>query len=77
MRILHANGKLQQSELAGGKTGKNVRYSMSNIRGDVVAFVDGSEQEGCHNMGLLQSFADQIVLRVQERVGLLSWLSCF
>jgi hypothetical protein len=67
MQILHANGKLQQSELAGGKTGKNVRYTMSDVRGDVVAFITGQE-EGCFNIGLLKEFADQIIVRVQEQV---------
>jgi hypothetical protein len=32
-----------------------------------VRFVSGDE-EGCHNMGLLREFSDQIVIRVQERV---------
>lgn len=31
LQILHRDGGLTQSELAGGKTGKNLRYSMSKV----------------------------------------------
>ena len=68
MRIMHRDGLLKESELAGGKSGKNMRYSMASVRGDVVRFVDGTEDEGCYNIGLLKEFSDQIVIRVQERV---------
>jgi len=68
MLIMERNGTLRQSELAGGKTGKNMRYSMAAVRGDIVRFVEGTKDEGCYNIGLLKEFSDQIVIRVQERV---------
>ena len=68
MRIMQRDGLLKESELAGGKTGTNMRYSMASVRGDVVRFVDGTEAEGCYNIGLLKEFSDQVVIRVQERV---------
>lgn len=69
MQIMRRDGLLKESELAGGKSGKNMRYSMASIRGDVVRFVDGTEDEGCYNIGLLKEFSDQVVIRVQERVS--------
>jgi len=68
MLMMQRDGLLKESELAGGKSGKNMRYTMASIRGDVVRFVDGTEDEGCYNIGLLKEFSDQIVIRVQERV---------
>ena len=65
---MQRDGLLKESELAGGKTGTNMRYSMASVRGDVVRFVDGTEAEGCYNIGLLKEFSDQVVVRVQERV---------
>jgi hypothetical protein len=65
MLIMQRDGLLKESELAGGKSGKNMRYSMASVRGDVVRFVDGTEEEGCYNIGLLKEFSDQIVVRVQ------------
>jgi hypoxia-inducible factor (prolyl hydroxylase) len=69
MQIMRRDGLLKESELAGGKSGNNMRYSMASIRGDVVRFVDGTEDEGCYNIGLLKEFSDQVVVRVQERVS--------
>ena len=69
MQIMRRDGLLKESELAGGKSGKNMRYSMASVRGDVVRFVDGTEGEGCYNIGLLKEFSDQVVIRVQERVS--------
>lgn len=69
MRIMQREGLLRESELAGGKSGKNMRYSMASVRGDVVRFVDGTEDEGCCNIGMLKDFSDQIVIRVQVPVA--------
>ena len=52
MLIMQRDGLLKESELAGGKSGKNMRYSMSSVRGDVVRFVEGTEDEGCYNIGV-------------------------
>jgi hypothetical protein len=62
--------KLVAGELAGGKTGKNLRYTLPSIRGDLIRYVNGKEEE-CHNIGLLSQIADQVILQIQDEVDCL------
>eukprot|EP00290_Baffinella_frigidus_P021619 CAMPEP_0180253438 /NCGR_PEP_ID=MMETSP0987-20121128/39605_1 /TAXON_ID=697907 /ORGANISM="non described non described, Strain CCMP2293" /LENGTH=372 /DNA_ID=CAMNT_0022222315 /DNA_START=1 /DNA_END=1118 /DNA_ORIENTATION=- len=71
LRIMERDGTLHKSELAGGKNGTNMRYTMEEVRGDVVRWVSGKE-EGCHNIGLLKEIKDQVVLAVKDKVAELS-----
>ena len=43
----HAGGHLRPSKLAGGRTGKNLSYSLDAVRGDVVGWFDGDEDGLC------------------------------
>ena len=64
---MHARDGLVQGELAGGKTGKNLRYKLPNVRGDLIRYVSGKEED-CHNIGLLSEIVDQVILQLQEEV---------
>ena len=60
-------GSLAAGELAGGKSGKNLRYTLPSVRGDLIRYVSGKEDE-CHNIGLLSQIADQMILQIQDQV---------
>ncbi|EKX51929.1 hypothetical protein GUITHDRAFT_58077, partial [Guillardia theta CCMP2712] len=64
---MHHVGEMKLSELAGGRTGDNLRYSMAEVRGDVVRFVNGTEKD-CQGIGILRDLSDQVIIRVQEKL---------
>jgi hypothetical protein len=69
---MHAQGgSLLPGELAGGKSGKNLRYTLPSVRGDLIRYVSGREEE-CHNIGLCSEIADQMVLKLKDLVPLLA-----
>ena len=65
---MHAQGdSLLPGELAGGKSGKNLRYTLPSVRGDLIRYVSGREEE-CHNIGLCSEMADQMMLKLKDMV---------
>jgi hypothetical protein len=68
---MHAQGdSLLPGELAGGKSGKNLRYTLPSVRGDLIRYVSGREEE-CHNIGLFSEIADQMILKLKDLVSTL------
>ncbi len=66
---MHAQGgSLQPGELAGGKSGKNLRYTLPSVRGDLIRYVSGREDE-CHNIDLCSEIADQMILKLRDMVS--------
>ncbi len=64
---MHEQQSLSRGELAGGKTGDNLRYTLPHIRGDLVRYVSGTESS-CHNIGILSQISDQTILQIQDKV---------
>jgi hypothetical protein len=67
--IMHTQGDhLLPGELAGGKSGKNLRYTLPSVRGDLIRYVSGKEED-CHNIGLLSEISDQMILKLKDLVS--------
>ncbi len=66
---MHIRGdSLSPGELAGGKSGNNIRYTLPSVRGDLIRYVSGKEEE-CHNIGLLSEISDQMMLKLKDMVA--------
>lgn len=52
--------QFRRGELAGGRTGANLKYSMSHVRGDYVCWLSG-EEPGCAHLRKLLSLIDHMV----------------
>lgn len=67
---MHAHGKLEQSELAGGATGSSsTAYTHSATRGDHIAWYDGTVTDGIPALGAYLHAVDGLVYgRLRERV---------
>ena len=49
LKAMYNTGEMKRGLLAGGRTGKNLKYSLGAVRGDFVAWVDG-KQPGQENL---------------------------
>ena len=73
----HAGGHLRPSKLAGGRTGKNLSYSLDAVRGDVVGWFDGYE-DGLWAEGALPKYltrADTLISELGKHMPELSGVS--
>ncbi|XP_026869010.1 egl nine homolog 3 isoform X2 [Electrophorus electricus] len=63
VRCVHEGGKMQDGQLACQKLDKS-----KAIRGDKIAWVDGTET-GCHNIGFLLSRMDKLITFADGKLG--------
>ncbi|XP_076834713.1 prolyl hydroxylase EGLN3 isoform X1 [Brachyhypopomus gauderio] len=63
VRRVHENGRMQDGQLACQKLDKS-----KAIRGDKIAWVDGTEN-GCHNIGFLLSRMDKLITFADGKLG--------
>ncbi|KAL3874575.1 hypothetical protein ACJMK2_037564 [Sinanodonta woodiana] len=61
VQALHKKGKLTRGQLV------NMTTSNTSIRGDIITWVDGSE-DGCSNINFLVSCMDAIIIQCQNRL---------
>lgn len=64
VKSLHESGRFNRGQLVSTSSGPN---QSTNIRGDIITWVDGTE-EGCSEIGFLVSCMDAIILGCGERL---------